>query len=125
MLLALTIDSYMPYPLIVLGSIKKEDFFEWFESKVIPRLPKNAIVIIDNTSIYYSTEFHALCAIYYIRVEYLLPYSPDYNPIEQSFNALKAWVRCYIDDYSIAFDNFGVFMRYAVESLSIEVDIEG
>jgi hypothetical protein len=25
---------------------------------------------------------------------YLPPYSPDYNPIEEGFLAMKAWIRC-------------------------------
>ena len=26
---------------------------------------------------------------------YLPPYSPDYNPIEQAFHSIKAWLRCH------------------------------
>ena len=29
---------------------------------------------------------------------YLPPYSPDYNPIEQAFHSIKAWLRCYEAD---------------------------
>ena len=29
------------------------------------------------------------------RLIYLLPYSPDYNPIEQTFHSIKAWLRCH------------------------------
>lgn len=28
-----------------------------------------------------------------VKLEYLSPYSPDYNPIEESFSALKAYIR--------------------------------
>jgi hypothetical protein len=28
-----------------------------------------------------------------MRLEYLPPYSPDYDPIEEGFSALKAWIR--------------------------------
>jgi hypothetical protein len=28
-----------------------------------------------------------------IRIEYLSPYSPDYNPIELCFSGMKAWFR--------------------------------
>lgn len=27
------------------------------------------------------------------RLVYLSPYSPDYNPIEEGFSAMKAWIR--------------------------------
>lgn len=28
-----------------------------------------------------------------MRLAYLPPYSPDYNPIEEGFSAMKAWIR--------------------------------
>jgi len=28
-----------------------------------------------------------------MRLVYLPPYSPDFNPIEEAFSALKAWIR--------------------------------
>ncbi|KAJ7662300.1 hypothetical protein B0H17DRAFT_853550, partial [Mycena rosella] len=30
-------------------------------------------------------------------LEYLPPYSPDYDPIEEGFSALKAWIRAHCD----------------------------
>jgi hypothetical protein len=32
-----------------------------------------------------------------MRLEFLPPYSPDYNPIEQGFSAMKAWIRRHRD----------------------------
>ena len=32
-----------------------------------------------------------------MRIESLPPYSPDFNPIEQSFAQLKAWMRTHKD----------------------------
>jgi hypothetical protein len=29
-----------------------------------------------------------------MRILYLPPYSPDFNPIEEFFSAMKAWIRC-------------------------------
>ena len=28
-----------------------------------------------------------------MRLEYLPPYSPDFNPIEHAFSSIKAWIR--------------------------------
>jgi len=28
-----------------------------------------------------------------MRLEYLLPYSPDFDPIEEGFSAMKSWIR--------------------------------
>ena len=52
------------------------------------------------------------------------PYSPDYNPIELSFNTLKLWVKRYIGIASM-FPDFGAFMRYAVGVVGAEVDATG
>lgn len=32
-----------------------------------------------------------------MRLFYLPPYSPDFNPIEEAFSAMKAWIRQYSD----------------------------
>lgn len=29
-----------------------------------------------------------------MRLVYLPPYSPDFNPIEEAFSAIKAWIHC-------------------------------
>jgi len=33
---------------------------------------------------------------------FLLPYSPDYNPIEEAFASVKAWMWCHNDDHSLS-----------------------
>jgi transposase len=32
-----------------------------------------------------------------MRIVYLPPYSPDFNPIEEAFSAIKAWIRRHHD----------------------------
>jgi transposase len=41
-------------------------------------------------------EEEALC-----KLVFLPPYSPDYNPIEQAFSAIKAYLRRHFDDKSL------------------------
>jgi transposase len=86
-------------------------FTEWFEEKVIPQLAPDSIVILDNASIHYGQQFTDLVAAHGVRVEYLPPYSPGYNPIEQSFNVLKMWVKRNIGDLSM-FPDFESFFIY-------------
>jgi transposase len=121
---ALTINGYLVEPLICEGGVTAELFTDWFEAKVIPQLAPDAIVILDNAKIHYGEVFKDLCAMHGVRVEYLPPYSPDYNPIEQSFNALKAWVKRHISELSV-FPDFPSFMRYGIEQLSVEVEAKG
>ena len=37
-----------------------------------------------------------------VRIEYLPPYSPDLNPIEEAFSKIKYWVRRHHEYYSTA-----------------------
>ena len=51
-----------------------------------------------------------------VRLEYLPPYSPDFNPIEASFHNLKQHIQSQrFDDNS--FDTFGDFLHQLVENL--------
>ena len=47
-------------------------------------------------------------------VEYLLPYLPNFNPIELSFSVLKAWIRRYFWHRRCEVDSFGAFLRMAI-----------
>ncbi|EGP82417.1 uncharacterized protein MYCGRDRAFT_51578, partial [Zymoseptoria tritici IPO323] len=49
-----------------------------------------SIIVIDNASIHRHKEVSVVVANTLCFLEYLLPYSPDFNLIEQSFNVLKA-----------------------------------
>lgn len=59
----------------------------------------HSVLVLDNCHIHHSDKVHhlikeeALC-----RLVFLPPYSPDYNPIEQAFSAIKAYLRCHFDD---------------------------
>jgi transposase len=72
-----------------------------------------SILVMDNTRIHHAQDIEDLVTAYssvpYLspilctdnklvdpgcRIEYLPPYSPDYNPIEQAFSVIKAHLRC-------------------------------
>jgi transposase len=82
--------GYLQDPLIVQGSVTMAHFEEWFESKVLPQLVPGMIVVMDNASCHRSELVRQLCLDYGIQLEFLPLYSPDLNPIEESFNVLKA-----------------------------------
>jgi hypothetical protein len=58
-----------------------------------------SVLVLDNCCIHHSDEVRrlieeeALC-----KLVFLPPYSPDYNPIEQAFSAIKAYLRRHLDD---------------------------
>lgn len=110
---AMTLDGWLDNPLIYQGAINAELFYEWLNS-VLQAVPIGSIIVMDNASIHRSTEIGELVAQYGCYLEYLPPYSPDLNPIEQSFGTLKAWTRRHYE-LSYNFEDFGAFLRWAVQ----------
>lgn len=51
------------------------------------------MLIIDNASFYYSDRVKQLYSNVGFRLLYLLPYSPDFNPIEEFFAEPKAYIK--------------------------------
>ena len=78
----------------------------------------NSVLIMDNASIHKSAEVRALCDEFGVHLEFLPPYSPDYNPIEESFAELKAWMKKN-RGLALTFEgNFGGFIELAVQGLT-------
>jgi transposase len=48
---------------------------------------------MNNVNIYYYSSIADVIRIRKYLIRYLSPYSPNYNPIEFSFNILKSWIR--------------------------------
>ena len=58
-----------------------------------------------------------MCEAAGVKLEYLLPYSPDLNPIEKAFAELKAWMRrnhALVDGY----ESFDGFLNLALSSMA-------
>jgi transposase len=51
------------------------------------------VLVLDNASIHRSPRLRELCEAYSVALEFLPPYSPDFNPIEATFHNLKAWIQ--------------------------------
>jgi transposase len=68
-------------------------FFEdWFEFELIPVLPANALVIMDNASFHRKQWLFDIAARYGVYILFLPPYSPNLNPIEHSWANFKNWL---------------------------------
>ena len=78
------------------GSFNAERFVGFIE-RLLPRMTPypgpRSVLLLDNASTHHSAALEPLCAAHGVRLLYLPPYSPDLNPIELSFNELKAWMR--------------------------------
>ena len=111
---ALGVNGYLNGTLVVQGAITREIFFEWLRDTVLTQCHTGQIIIIDNASIHRSVEVAELYHDAGVLLQFLPSYSPDFNPIEQTFNVLKTWIKRHkalADD----FPTFGDFLVYAVE----------
>jgi len=69
-------------------------FFEdWFEFELIPLLPENALVIMDNAAFHRKKVLFEIANRYDINLLFLPPYSPEFNPIEHSWANFKEWLK--------------------------------
>lgn len=118
---ALSVNGYLNSPLIFQGSVTQELFVWWLRNSVIPQLRPDQVVVMDNASVHHGEPIQQLIKETGLVVIYLPPYSPDYNPIEQTFNVLKAWIRRHIH-VAKDFSSFGDFLSYAVEACGEEDD---
>ncbi|KAF7969546.1 hypothetical protein HWV62_26947, partial [Athelia sp. TMB] len=60
-----------------------------------------------------------------VRLEYLPPYSPDLNPIEEAFSKVKHWIRRHQDYYSGAVDDEIFYDMWEVLQVVMPSDAEG
>ena len=66
------------------------DFFEtWFEKYLLPEVPKDGVVILDNASFHRKKRLYEITEEHQIKLIFLPPYSPELNPIEHFWNWLK------------------------------------
>jgi len=60
-----------------------------------------------------------------VQIEYLPPYSPDLNPIEEAFSKIKHWIRRHQDYYKAAEGNAIFFDMWEVLKIITPSDAEG
>jgi transposase len=70
-------------------------FAKWLVRRLLPRLSKGDVLVMDNLRAHYHPKVATACAASGVRVMYLPPYSPDFNPIESGWALQKQHVRRY------------------------------
>jgi len=80
-------------PMIFSGAVNRERFKEYLKDYLIPTLKAGDIVIVDNLRCHKGDGIIELVASVGASIIYLPPYSPDFNPIEQMWSKIKAYLR--------------------------------
>jgi transposase len=80
-------------PMTVNGAVDGEVFLAYVREVLAPTLSAGDIVVMDNLSAHQVAGVRAAIEAKGARLEYLPPYSPDYNPIEKCWSKLKTFLR--------------------------------
>jgi transposase len=80
-------------PTVVDGAMTGDVFVAYVQQQLVPTLKPGDVVVMDNLSCHKRAAVGEAIEAAGCRLEYLPPYSPDLNPIEQVFAKLKALLR--------------------------------
>jgi transposase len=75
------------------GPIDADSFRAYIEQVLVPTLRPGDVVVLDNLAAHKQPEVRAAIEQVGAHLRFLPPYSPDFNPIEQAFAKLKAFLR--------------------------------
>ena len=75
---------------LFMSNVNTEIFSSWIEQDLLPKLPKNSMIIMDNASFHKGRAMQEKIKEAGHILEYLPPYSPDFNPIEQKWAQAKS-----------------------------------
>jgi transposase len=89
---ALRVDG-MTAPMVLDGPMNRVAFQAYIEQVLVPTLHRGDTVIMDNLPAHKGTDVRRAIEAAGATLRYLPPYSPDFNPIENAFSKLKAFLR--------------------------------
>ena len=79
--------------LTVEGAVDAEVFNAYAERVLGPRLRRGDVVVLDNLGAHRASRIEEVAESRGAQVLWLAPYSPDFNPIEQCWSKIKAYLR--------------------------------
>lgn len=91
-----------------------ERFVHWLRNKLLPRLRRGDVLIMDNLKAHHDARVRPLCEAFGVTLIYLPPYSPDLNPIESGWALQKQHVRKHAPRDRVALRRIARRARYRV-----------
>ena len=82
-------------------NVNADVFPAWVEQDLLPKLPPNCVIVMDNATFHKRSDTQRIIRKAGHTLEYLPPYSPDLNPIEQKWaqaKAIRKQIHCTIDE---------------------------
>jgi transposase len=68
-------------------------FVHWLKTALLPKLKPGDVLVMDNLPAHHDPRVRPACRAHRVRLIYLPPYSPDFNPIEPAWALQKQYVR--------------------------------
>ena len=81
-------------PWLFEGAMDGEMFLAWVQQGLAPTLQSDDLVILDNLATHKVAGVREAIESVGARLQYLPPYSPDFNPIENLWSKVKGILRC-------------------------------
>lgn len=88
-LIAARIGHRFGEPFLFQGTCNTQIFNSWLEHQLCPNLNGTHVVVMDNVSFHKGKNTQQLIKKTGAKLLFLPPYSPDFNPIEHDFSAIK------------------------------------
>jgi len=88
--------SKLVAPFIFEGACNSEVVNTYFKKVLFPQLPRGSVLVLDNASFHKAASTMKLAKKFDIRLLFLPVYSPDMNPIEHIWAALKTMLRKFL-----------------------------
>jgi transposase len=92
MLAALSVEGVCA-PMTVNGAVDGSVFLTYIREVLAPTLREGDVVVMDNLGAHRGVGIKQVIEARGARLEYLPPYSPDYNPIEKCWSKIKTALR--------------------------------
>jgi transposase len=80
-------------PWVLAGALDGPWFVAWLKEALVPTLQRGDVVVLDNLSTHKVAGVQEALEAVGARLEYLPPYSPDFNPMENLWSKLKQGLR--------------------------------
>ena len=95
----------------------------WFEHQLLPALPSDAVVVMDNASFHRRTQLIRIAQKRGCRLIFLPPYSPELNPIENFWAWLQHYLRSDLPS-AFSFDDASLMLFKCVNyTVSLFIDV--
>ncbi len=107
---------------LVEGGVDSDVFQDFVDEKLAPKLqPFNgvnahSIVVMDNASIHHVQHVVQTLEGLGVLVYFLPPYSPDLNPIEETFSKVKYWLKA--NELTMQHEDFETLIVMAFSSVT-------